>query len=273
VQTPSGVDIVLDALRSPVGHAFHVPPIEHWADPHGKIPRSYVYLHGLASVRAGQKSDAVARLAASEGASFTRFDFRGHGDSAGTMWDLTISGMIEDTVTVLEHASKSHSLGVQGCPSHILVGSSMGGLVAAWTAVEARHLVEALVLLAPGLNLCEQWQMYRLGDEETEQALRIKSSYCDNIDLGPSMLADYANYDEGKLAAELTRLRVPVLLVHGESDDAIPIMDAANFYLNIQHKEKDFWQVPTDEGGDHRLNKPMPEICTRISAFLDKQNL
>jgi pimeloyl-ACP methyl ester carboxylesterase len=206
------------------------------------------------------------------------------------MRDLTISGMLEDTVAVLDHISESHPLGWQGCPSHILVGSSMGGLVAAWTAAKARHLVDAVVLLAPGVNLRERWRAYRIfpnknigtaaatalnrQDDSAElPSLCIPSNYCDDIELGPAMLADYANYNETELAAELSRLQVPVLLIHGECDDVIPIADAANFYLGIQHEEKDFWQVPCVDGGDHRLNKPMPDICKRITSFLDTQNL
>ena len=66
IRSASGQQIVLDSLRPAVGHTYHVPPVKHWTYPQGELPRSYVYLHGLASVRAGQKSDALARLAASE---------------------------------------------------------------------------------------------------------------------------------------------------------------------------------------------------------------
>ena len=100
------------------------------------------------------------------------------------------------------------------------------------------------------------------------------SNYCDDIEMGPAMLSDYAaKWDENELAAELTKLRVPLFVVHGECDDAIPISDAASFFLNVDHNEKDFWRVPEEAGGDHRLNKPVRDVYTRMSAFLEQSKL
>lgn len=107
---------------------------------HAAAP-GFVYLHGLGSVRDGEKSRSLLSYAAARGRGFTRFDFRGHGESSGHLSDLLLSDVIADGIAVLEEAGRS-----------VLVGSSLGGLVASWVADARPELVQALVLLAPAFG-------------------------------------------------------------------------------------------------------------------------
>src|SRR5690606_7892817 len=100
-----------------------------------------VFLHGLVSVRRGEKSTALFDLAARTGRAAWRFDFRGHGESSGVLHDTTLTELIADARSVLEASGPA-----------FLVGSSLGGLVAAWTAARHPEFVRGLVLLAPALR-------------------------------------------------------------------------------------------------------------------------
>ena len=51
----------------------------------------YLFLHGLGSVRTGQKSESLRGWAERRGRAFTRCDFRGHGDSTGDPGQVAVS--------------------------------------------------------------------------------------------------------------------------------------------------------------------------------------
>jgi pimeloyl-ACP methyl ester carboxylesterase len=104
--------------------------------------RSYIYMHGLSSTRQGEKSTALAAHALAEQSLFASFDFSGHGDSAGDLEGLTVPGLLEDAQAVIQYI-EDNSPAMDGQEKkHVLVGSSLGGLVAAWYAA-----------LFPGANL------------------------------------------------------------------------------------------------------------------------
>ena len=55
-----------------------------------------MFVHGLGSHRRGEKAVHFAERFNAQGWSFAAVDLRGHGDSDGTMHDLTMSGMLAD---------------------------------------------------------------------------------------------------------------------------------------------------------------------------------
>jgi fermentation-respiration switch protein FrsA (DUF1100 family) len=70
------------------------------------------------------------------------------------------------------------------------------------------------------------------------------------------------NYDEDLLPK---RLSMPVLIVHGELDDAVPYQLSQRFFEALPHARKDFWLVP---GGDHGLDLPIQAIYDRMEALM-----
>ncbi|MEO6593458.1 MAG: alpha/beta hydrolase, partial [Planctomycetota bacterium] len=71
-------------------------------DLHKGRPPSYLFLHGLGSVRIGEKSNSLLDHAVSNDRGFLRIDLRGHGESTGRLGGVAVSELIADTVAVLE---------------------------------------------------------------------------------------------------------------------------------------------------------------------------
>jgi len=94
-------------LRSVAGRSLHADQL---------LPRlgtqatTLVWLHGLASVRRSQKSDALLRLAQKWGVGYLRLDMTGHGDSDGCLDDVSVSSWIDDVECALQHVAESLSL-------------------------------------------------------------------------------------------------------------------------------------------------------------------
>jgi pimeloyl-ACP methyl ester carboxylesterase len=210
-------------------------------------PPAYVYLHGMSSARVGEKSDALLARARRHGRGFARFDFRGHGDSSGSMADLTLTELVEDTTAVVRRMGPSY-----------LVGSSLGGLVAAWAAAHNDDLVRGLTMLSPALGFLSEIKESR----QRGELLKLQDSKGDEMVFSERGLRDAVSYDEAALPAKLP---MPVLIVHGELDDSVPYHLSQRFFDALPHARKDFWLVP---GGDHGLDLPIHEIYDRMDALM-----
>jgi pimeloyl-ACP methyl ester carboxylesterase len=212
-------------------------------DSHDGSGPSYVFLHGLGSVRTGQKSESLREHARSQGRAFMRFDLRGHGDSTGQLGRVPVSELISDTIRVLEHHGPA-----------ILVGSSLGGLVGAHVAAERPDLVHQLAMLAPAFGL-----MPELSQRVDEDGCLMTGEGI-KFYVEPDVIKDAEQLDERSLPS---RIQVPTLLVHGTADDVIPQIVSEMFFEAMTSEQKQLWIVPD---GDHRLNQVATDIWQRIDA-------
>ncbi len=205
----------------------------------------YCYLHGLGSVRTGEKSTALFAHARAHGVACTRFDFRGHGESSGRIDQLLLSDLVADTGAVLARFGPA-----------CLVGSSLGGWVAAWTAARMPAAVTALALLAPAFGFVPRWQRRNeLGEVTLDDGRRFQ--------LHPTFLADAKRLDEAQLPQQITQ---PLLVVHGARDDTVPPALSEQFFAAVPHARKRLEILPD---GDHRLNREFEAILQWIEELRD----
>ena len=205
-------------------------------------------MHGMSSVRTGDKSDALLERARRRGRSFARFDLRGHGESSGNVADMTLTELVADTTAVLQRVGPG-----------LLVGSSLGALVAAWTAACSADLVLGLTMLSPALGFLPEIARSR----QQGQPINLRDSEGDELIFSQRAIEDAVSYDEEALPAQLW---MPTLIVHGELDDSVPFQLSQRFFEALPHERKDFWLV-TEDG--HRLNRPIHEIYDRMDALMD----
>ena len=205
----------------------------------------YVFLHGLGSVRQGEKSNALLAHAQRQDRAFTRFDFRGHGESTGTIGVVTMSELLVDAGLVLDLAGPS-----------ILVGSSLGALVAAHLAASRPNDVVALVLLAPAFGFLPRMR------QRLDAQGRMQTSEGVQFFVHERALQDAATHDERLLPSKLP---MPVFVAHGTHDELVPTQLSESFFAALPHDQRELWVVPN---GNHRLNREIADILARMDAFL-----
>lgn len=143
-----------------------------------------------------------------------------------------------------------------------LIGSSFGGLTAAWVA--ERHLqVERIVLLAPAFQFMAQW-LPRLG-EATVQQWQAQGSievyhYGEQkkLPLHYQFVQDAMQYDETQLQRS-----VPTLILHGIWDEVISIQASRDY----ASKRSTVRLIELDS--DHALADVGDEIWEAIGAFCE----
>jgi pimeloyl-ACP methyl ester carboxylesterase len=229
------------------------------ATPEG-TPRSpgILYLHGFGSAQAGEKADFFREQALSFGYRFASFDFRGHGNSGGSLADLTLTRNLEDLELVRAEL---------GWDRFALIGSSMGGATALWYAAQNPQRVAAALLIAPALEM-EKSLLTWAGPERAERWQREGTIRFDNgfveSDLSWKLIEDLKRYPRAELQEQL---QTPTLIFQGRMDASVPYADVVDFVARCRYRRIEL-RLYAD--GDHRLTDRKEELWRGMAEWLGR---
>ena len=229
----------------------HVAPdgvhlaVQDWeAEPGAPLRAVVLLVHGLGE-HAGRYDDMADHLSA-WGFGVRGYDHYGHGESAGARGTLTSIGRLEDDlVDVLDDTRSRLDPGVP----LVLLGHSLGGLVAAHAVATGRVRVDGLVLsspaldpgltpfqrlllavlprIAPDLGLPNGLDVAALShDAAVVAAYRADRRVHNRIS---PRLAQYIAWASAETRAAAPRWRVPTLLLYAGSDRLVDPKGCAAF--------------------------------------------
>ena len=196
-----------------------------------------IVLHGFSSSKEKPHTIAACRAMREAGFATLRFDLYGHGESSGEFKNHTLYKWISNTLTVIGYARS-----LDFVTDIYLSGHSQGGLVAALVGGMAPDLVKGLILRAPAFMIprCAR-EGNMLG--YTFDPLRIP----DEIDIikGLTLSGNYIRVAQTVYPENaVDRFPGPVLLIHGDADDTVPLDDIRemagryrNCSLQVMHGE------------------------------------
>jgi pimeloyl-ACP methyl ester carboxylesterase len=166
-----------------------------------------VYLHGFASGPSSSKARFLRERLEAAGAQVAIPDL-----AAGDFEHLTISGQLD-----VVHAAACPN----GRPEPVaLVGSSMGGYLAALYAARHRE-VTRLVLLAPAFGFARRWPE-RLGEAVVEEWHRTgRMEFFHYAENRPRMVW-YGLLEDARQFEDEPDFQQPALIFHGSHDDVVP---------------------------------------------------
>jgi pimeloyl-ACP methyl ester carboxylesterase len=205
-----------------------------------------VFLGGFRSDMTGTKALWMADWARARGRAFLRFDYRGHGASAGAFLDGAIGDWADDAAAVVSELTQG---------PQILVGSSMGGWIGLILARRMPERVAALVGIAAAPDFTEDiWA--RMDEEQQRQLMaegRIEqpSDYSDEPYVITRRLIEDGR-DQLALRAPLA-LPFPVRLLQGTADTDVPVSVALGLLDHIDCPDARLTLV---KGADHRFSGP-----------------
>jgi pimeloyl-ACP methyl ester carboxylesterase len=210
-----------------------------------------IWLGGYKSDMRSTKAETLSAWSQHAGRAFVRFDYSGHGESAGPFEDGSISRWLEDTLGVIERFATERP---------ILVGSSMGGWIA---LLAARRLAErgrpapaGMVLIAPAIDFTERLMWDRFSDEMrqsiTETGIYLReSAYSD--DPYPITLGLIEDGRRHLLFDAPIQTGCPIHILQGMEDPDVPWTHAMRL---VEHLPGDNVSLTLIKDGDHRLSRP-----------------
>ena len=225
-----------------------------------------VFLGGFKSDMSGTKATALEAHCREAGRGFVRFDYRGHGESGGRFEDGTIGAWIGDTLAILDQVTEG---------PQVLIGSSMGGWIALACALTRPARVAGVIGIAAAPDFTEELMWARFSPEarrslETTGLWRAPSEYdADGYPITMPLI------EEARKHLLLTRaaiaIHVPVRLIHGMKDSAVPWSTAPRIAALLLSEDV---TVKLVKDGDHRLSREqdlailfdtLDELCDKLA--------
>jgi pimeloyl-ACP methyl ester carboxylesterase len=210
-----------------------------WIPHGGAIRGGVVILHGAGSCKESHHDYSRALLPA--GLASIAFDQRGHGDSDGPMDGRAVQDVATIAAVLREQCSNA------GLPL-ALRGSSMGGHLALIAAPLVRP--RAIVAICPASTA-------GLRRGIAGGTLRFAADV-------PALDALLASHD---LHNAVERLEMPVLLLHAEGDEVVPIEHSRELARRLRAPDSRLIAMP---GGHHRSIQHDPELQGVTVRFLER---
>jgi uncharacterized protein len=206
----------------------------------GRRPRGgIVILHGAGSCK--ESHHDYARAVRAAGFAAIAFDQRGHGESAGPM-----DGRALEDIGAIAALLRSR-VGEPSLPVAVR-GSSMGGYLA--------------ILSAPVLDAAAVVAICPASAEGLRRGLASGSFQFDAD--RPALDAFLGSHD---LEAAVGALEIPLLLLHAEGDEQVPVQHSRELAGYARHPGSRLITVP---GGHHRSIQHDPDLQAASLRFLER---
>jgi pimeloyl-ACP methyl ester carboxylesterase len=202
-----------------------------------------IYLHGFASSPASQKAVYFRDRLAEAG-----FDLAIPDLAEGDFEHLTVTGQL----AVIDRLAA-------GLPT-VLIGSSMGGYLAALYAAR-RPNVRRILLLAPAFGFTKRWPD-SFGPEQVETWKH--TGFLEVYHYGDHRMRrlSYRLVEDGSTYEDFPSLRQPCRIFHGVHDTVVPVELSRTFAQ--QHPQVCLEVLDSD----HQLLNVLPHIWQRSRQFL-----
>ncbi|MDZ7780965.1 MAG: alpha/beta fold hydrolase [Gemmatimonadota bacterium] len=240
-----------------------------------------VYLHGF-SADPHEVEPLMTDLGRTLGANVYFARLAGHGRSASAMGEVTVDDWLEDTA---EAVAVGRRLGTHV----ILVGTSTGGTLATWAAMEPRlrEHVSALVLLSPNFHPADPTSRVLLwpwggwiarlveGPERCSETHGVLHERYWTTCYPTRALLPMMALVEHVRTSELERVTAPALVAYVPGDRVVDARETQRAFGRLGSARKEI--VPVEEPGDPDRHVPAgaalsPQstdlVQTRIEAFI-----
>lgn len=219
-----------------------------------------LFCGGYTSDMSGTKARALEAFCRAGGRAYTRFDYTGHGASAGRFEDGTIGGWTEDALAIIDAVTEGPL---------IVVGSSMGGWVMLLAALARAERICGLVGLAAAPDFTEDVLLPQATPEQ-RQALEEQGFWQQGSAYGGAPYPVTRRLIEDARGRLLLRgpipIRCPVHLLHGQRDPDVPWETALRLADRLEAEDV---TIELIKSGDHRLSTgPDLERITAAVAWL-----
>ena len=217
-----------------------------------------ILLHGFTSAKDRPHNILAAAAMREAGYATLRFDLYGHGESGGEFRKHTLYKWISNTMTVIDHARG------WGYTDLYLSGHSQGGLVAALVAGMEADRIKGLVLRAPAFMIPQAARDggllgFSFDPEQIPESMTVIKGL--ELDGNYIRVAQTIHVEDA-----VDRYKGPVLILHGDEDDTVPLEDSRRMAERYQNCE-----LAVMSGETHHFDQHPEQMQEIIRNWMGKQ--
>ena len=215
-----------------------------------------ILIHGFTGYKEETHIRAAAKAFLAEGMAVLRADMYGHGQSDGSFENHTLYKWLTNILTLVEYAR-----GLDFATDLYLCGHSQGGLSVVLAAGMTRDLIRGLIPMSPALMIPDgARQGTLLGQDFDPEHIPEELVSWDGRRLKGNYIRVAQTIDPGQ---DIDRYSGPVLLIHGDEDEAVPLqcsLDAAKRYAHAE--------LNVIPGDDHCYTRHLDQVTEAIRDWV-----
>ena len=221
----------------------------------GKCPLVIV-IHGFTGHMEERHIVAVSRTLNEIGYATLRVDMYGHGSSDGQFENHTLYKWLSNALTVIDYAAK-----LDFVTDLYLTGHSQGGLATVLAGGMNPDRLKAIIPLSPATIIKEGALK---GDMLGAQFDPLNIP--DTVEFPDGKLLDSAYFRTAQLLPideAAARFKGPVLIVHGDADEAVPYRCAVELQKKYENAK-----LVTIPGDDHCYDYHLDQVLEAVTSFM-----
>ena len=218
-----------------------------------------VYLHGFASSPQSTKAQFFAGKFAQAGVPFEAPEL-----DQGNFEKLTISGqmqVVQKAVTCQVKRAAHAKKAAEGEPL-VLMGSSLGGYLAALYADRHPKSVDRLILIAPAFQFLERWKA-RLSAPEIAESKRRGWAPVYHYGTKTDQRLHYKFLEDAAQYEAIPDFHQRALILHGAEDPVVPCQVSYDYALEHAHTRLALFK------SGHELTDVLGDLWREVAAFLE----
>ncbi len=215
-----------------------------------------IFLHGFTSTKDRPHNMACCAAMRSAGFATLRMDLYGHGESGGTFGKHTLYKWISNTMAAIEYARH-----LDFVTDIYLSGHSQGGLTASIVAGMEPDRIRGLILRAPAFLIPEGSRKGHLLGFDFDP-MHVP----DAVEIAPGLMLEgsYVRVAQTiRVEEAMDRFRGPVLMIHGEKDETVPVEDSVKAAQRYRQCRLEI--IP---GESHHFDRNLPRTEEIIREWL-----
>ena len=215
-----------------------------------------VVIHGFTGHSEEEHILAVSRALNEVGCATLRVDMYGHGHSDGEFRKHTLYKWLTNALTAIDYARS-----LDFATDIYLCGHSQGGLLVMLAAALKHDVIKGVIALSPAClipELARKGELLGLQFDPDNIPEVLNSWDGRELDGNYARVAQTIHVDEA-----IARYRGPVLVVHGDEDEAVPVhygIEAANAYAH--------GRLVLIPGDDHCYDRHLDKVVEAVKEWM-----
>ena len=217
-----------------------------------------VFFHGFMSDMIGAKPSAIQKFCKVQKLNFLKFEYSGHGRSAGKFTEGNISKWTKEAKELIKSKIKSNN-------KLVFIGSSMGSWIALNLFTAFKKQIKGFIGIASAPEFLEELMWKKFNKKIRKEIMSKKIYYLDHGGF-TYPLTKQLNLDgrKNKIFNKKINLKIPITLFHGLNDEVVPMVFSKKILKIFKKAKKKLIKI---KNGDHSLSRKndIKKICKELN--------